>query len=152
MDLPIEIKFKKLDDGAILPEYATNLAAAVDLRCILKGDLRDAWLQPGHSVMLSTGLAMEMPKGVAALILPRSGLASKKGLRPANTPGLIDADYRGEIKICLYNDSAHPQSIKNNERIAQMMFIPYIKGSFSEVNELSETERGNGGFGSTGEH
>ena len=100
--------------------------------------------------LIKTGVSMSIPKGLVGLIFARSGLASKRGLAPANKVGVIDADYRGEIMVALHNHSNTPQSIEVGERIAQIAFVPYIKGDFEVVDELEETARGSGGFGSTG--
>ena len=143
----LNMKIKILNVDAKIPEYATEGAAAVDL-CAME----DGIVYAGSSKMFGSGISLEIPEGYAALVLPRSGLASKKGLRPANTPGLIDSDYRGEIKVCLFNDDVVEHTVKKGDRIAQLMFIPYAKAVFHEVDDLSETERGDGGFGSTGEH
>ncbi len=141
-----ELKIKKLDERATIPTYGTVDAAAADLYALLDNETT---INPGEMVMIGTGLAMEIPKGYVGLIYARSSLGSKKGLAPANKVGVIDADYRGEVKVPLYNHSKEPQTVSPNERIAQIIFTPYLKADFKEVDTLDETIRGAGGFGST---
>ena len=107
-------------------------------------------IEPGQTVMVHTGIAMEIPEGFAGLVYARSGLASKKGLAPANKVGVVDADYRGEIMVALHNHGTQAQTVEPEERIAQLVIAPYIVGAFHQVDELSDTVRGAGGFGSTG--
>ena len=107
-------------------------------------------IQPGQTACVKTGLAMELPEGLVALIYARSGLASKKGLAPANKVGVVDSDYRGEIMVMLHNHGSEAQTIEPDERIAQMVITPYLQAAFEEADELSDTVRGQGGFGSTG--
>ena len=141
-----ELKIKKLDEKAIIPTYGTEYSAGADLYALLDEDLE---IKPGETIMIKTGLAMAIPTGYAGLIYARSSLGSKKGLAPANKVGVIDSDYRGEIKVPLFNQSNETQIISKNERIAQIIFTPYLKVNFQETNELDDTTRGTGGFGST---
>lgn len=141
-----ELKIKKLDEKAIIPTYGTEYSAGADLYALLDEDLE---IKPGETVMIGTGLAMAIPNGYAGLIYARSSLGSKKGLAPANKVGVIDSDYRGEIKVPLFNQSKETQIIAKNERIAQIIFTPYLKVNFQETDELDDTTRGTGGFGST---
>lgn len=141
-----ELKIKKLDEKAIIPTYGTEYSAGADLYALLDEDLE---IKPGETVMIGTGLAMAIPTGYAGLIYARSSLGSKKGLAPANKVGVIDSDYRGEIKVPLFNQSKETQIISKNERIAQIIFTPYLKVNFQETDELNDTTRGTGGFGST---
>lgn len=143
----MEIKFKKLSPLARVPVYSSTSAAGADL-CALEGE--DITILPGETVFIHTGLAMEIPEGYAALIFARSGLASKRGLAPANKVGVVDPDYRGEFMVALHNHSSLPQTVAGGERIAQMVIVPFIRGEFIQSDTLSETERGSGGFGSTG--
>lgn len=141
------IEIKLLDDRAILPTYGSVDAAGADLYANI--EMNETFL-PNETKLIKTGVAMAIPKGLVGLVFARSGLASKRGLAPANKVGVIDADYRGEIMVALHNHSNTSQTIEVGERIAQIAFIPYIKGNFEVVNELEETSRGAGGFGSTG--
>lgn len=141
-----ELKIKKLDEKAIIPTYGTEYSAGADLYALLDEDLE---IKPGETVMIGTGLAMAIPNGYAGLIYARSSLGSKKGLAPANKVGVIDSDYRGEIKVPLFNQSKETQIITKNERIAQIIFTPYLKVNFQETDELDDTTRGTAGFGST---
>lgn len=143
----MKVNVKRLDSRAKLPAFSSSAAAGADLFAILDADLLIA---PGETVLVHTGLAMEIPEGFVGLIYARSGLASKRGLAPANKVGVIDADYRGEIMVALHNHSLTAQTIANGERIAQMVIsqVPVIE--YDEVTELSDTIRGDGGFGSTG--
>lgn len=130
-----------------LPSYATADAAGMDLRANLETALT---LQPLERVLVPTGLFMELPAGFEAQVRPRSGLAIKQGLTLLNTPGTIDADYRGEIKVIMINLSNEPQTIGHGDRIAQMVIAPFVQATLAEVPELSDTARGAGGFGHTG--
>ena len=145
MSFPMNIK--KLNDNARLPTYGSEFAAGADLYACLDGDVTIA---PAETLLIHTGLAMEIPTGLVGLIYARSGLASKKGLAPANKVGVIDSDYRGEIMVALHNHSTEPRTISDGERIAQIVFAPYYTADFSVVDELGDTSRGTGGFGSTG--
>ena len=145
--LSTNINIKKLNPNATIPTYGSEYAAGADLYACIEDALTIA---PGETVLVKTGLAMELPIGYAGLIYARSGLASKRGLAPANKVGVIDSDYRGEVMVALHNHSSIDQTIEPNERIAQLVITPYIKGIFSETDDLSDTIRGEGGFGSTG--
>lgn len=133
--------------GQALPAYATPLSAGVDLRAALDSPVE---LAPLGRALVPTGLYMQIPAGYEGQVRPRSGLAAKKGITVLNTPGTIDADYRGEIKVILVNLSDTPFTIEPGERIAQMVFARCEQAQFEEVEALDETERGAGGFGSTG--
>lgn len=141
------VNIKKLNDKAVLPTYGSTSAAGADLYACME---LPAVIQPGETEFIKTGLALEVPEGFAGLIYARSGLACKKGVAPANKVGVIDADYRGEIMVALHNHSKEPVTIEHGERIAQMVITPYLRADFQEVDELSDTVRGEGGFGSTG--
>jgi len=141
------VPIKKLNDKATIPTYGSEYAAGADLYACI--DEKITFL-PGETKLIPTGLAMEIPAGYAGLIYARSGLASKKGLAPANKVGVVDADYRGEVMVALHNHSTVEASIEPNERIAQLVITPYLTAHFEEVETLSETVRGAGGFGSTG--
>lgn len=142
-----KISVKKLKPNAILPTYGSAEAAGADLYACLKAPVEIA---PGQTVFIPTGLAMEIPKGYAGLAYARSGLACKKDLAPANKVGVIDSDYRGEFIIALHNHGSQTRIIEHGERIAQLVITPVFTPGFTEVSELSMTERGIGGFGSTG--
>ena len=142
-----KIKVKKLNEKAVLPTYGSEYAAGADLYACLD---EAVMINPGETYMVHTGLAMEIPAGYAGLIYPRSGLASKRGLAPANKVGVVDPDYRGEFMVALHNHSLTAQTIEPGERIAQLVITPFITANFELTDELSETVRGEGGFGSTG--
>jgi len=141
------IRVKKLKDKAIMPTYGSTEAAGADLYACIDEPIS---IQPGESVFVPTGLAMELPKGYAGLIYARSGLACKRGLAPANKVGVVDSDYRGEFMIVLHNHGSITQTIQHGERIAQLVITPVFTPGFIEIDELSDTERSSGGFGSTG--
>ena len=141
-----KIYIKKLDSKAIIPTYGTPNSAGADLYALLDSPLN---INSGESKIINTGLAMAIPDGYVGLIYARSSLGTKKGLAPANKVGVIDSDYRGEIKVVLFNHSKETQTIEPNDRIAQIVITPYIQGDFEESSELDETQRGTGGFGST---
>ena len=143
----VEVKIKKISPNAVLPTYGTENAAGADLSACLFVPIT---IDPGQTFVVKTGLTMEIPEGYVGLIYARSGLATKRGLAPSNKVGVIDSDYRGEIMVALYNQSELPQKIEPGERIAQLVIAPYLQGVFNEVDELSDTTRGAGGFGSTG--
>ncbi len=145
----IPVNIKKLNDNAVIPTYGSEYAAGADLYACIPETLTIA---PGETKLIPTGLAMELPIGYAGLIYARSGLASKKGLAPANKVGVVDSDYRGEVMVALHNHSLVPASIDPSERIAQLVITPYIAAVFNTVDSLDETTRGAGGFGSTGSH
>ncbi len=142
-----KIAVKKLREGAILPTFGSAQAAGADLYACLEEDMT---IQPGQTAFVPTGLAMELPRGFAGLIYARSGLACKRGLAPANKVGVVDSDYRGEFIVALHNHGTLPQTIHHGERIAQLVVTPVLIPEYIEVENLSETSRGIGGFGSTG--
>lgn len=142
-----EVKVKKLRDNARLPVYGTAFSAGADLCACLDGPVT---LAPGETRLISIGISMEIPEGYAGLVFARSGLATKRSLAPANKVGVIDSDYRGEFFVPLHNHGTVPQTIEDGERIAQMLLTPYLTAKFVEASELSDTVRGEGGFGSTG--
>lgn len=148
----IRVEFQTLDhfDGLKLPAYETVLAAGADLRAAVS-DSVPMVLTPGERALVPTGFCMALPAGYEAQIRPRSGLAYKHGITCLNTPGTIDADYRGEVKVLLINHGQEPFTIHRGERIAQMVVSPITQPEFVEVDVLSETDRGAGGFGSTGQ-
>lgn len=143
------VNIKKLDEKAIMPHYGSEFAAGADL-CALSDE--QIVIKPHETVMIHTGIAAEIPEGYAGLIYARSGIASKRGLAPANKVGVIDADYRGEIMVALHNHSQSDAVIEPHERIAQLVITPFLKAEFVQTDELSDTVRGAGGFGSTGRH
>lgn len=143
----MKVNIKKLNEKAVIPSYGSEFAAGADLYACTDGELTVA---PHETVLIPTGIAVELPLGYAGLIYARSGLATKKGLAPANKVGVVDCDYRGEVKVALHNHSSVPQTVGAGERIAQLVITPYITAEFGQVEELSETVRGAGGFGSTG--
>ena len=142
-----KIAVKKLDENATLPTYGSEFSAGADLYALTEEELVFA---PGETKLVHTGIAMEIPEGYAGFIYARSGLASKRGLAPANKVGVVDADYRGEIMVALHNHSMQEQRVAPKERIAQIVVAPFLKAEFFESEHLSETVRGVGGFGSTG--
>ena len=142
-----QIAVKKLREGAILPTFGSPEAAGADLYACLE---QDVTIAPGETAFIPTGLAMELPRGYAGLIYARSGLACKRGLAPANKVGVVDCDYRGEFVVALHNHGAQAQTISTGERIAQLVVTPVLIPEYIEVESLSETQRGAGGFGSTG--
>lgn len=141
------IHVKKLHENAILPTYGSEEAAGADLYACLDEPVTAA---PGETVWIPTGLAMEIPRGCAGLVYARSGLACKKGLAPANKVGVIDSDYRGPVTVVLHNHGSVPQTILHGDRIAQMVITPVLTPVYEAVEDLSDTDRGQGGFGSTG--
>ena len=143
----MKIKIKKLRESARIPTRGSAHAAGYDLYACLENDA----VIPAHgTAMIGTGLSVAVPEGYFGAVFARSGLASKQGLRPANCVGVCDSDYRGEYIVALHNDSEESRYVKDGERIAQLVVIPYLSVEFDEVDELDETERGAGGFGSTG--
>ncbi|MBQ3537010.1 MAG: dUTP diphosphatase [Clostridia bacterium] len=142
-----QVKIKKIDPDAIIPTYGSPYSAGADLYACEKSTVT---VSPHETVLVHTGLAFEIPEGFAGFIHARSGLATKKGLAPANKVGVIDADYRGEVMVSLHNHTDVPQSVEPFERVAQMVIAPFLKADFVETEELSDTVRGTGGFGSTG--
>lgn len=143
----MKINIKKLNSNATLPTRGSEFAAGYDLYACLNESVT---IRAGETVKIPTGLAIEIPEGYAGLIYARSGLATKKGLAPANKVGVCDSDYRGEYIIFLHNHSKIDAMIEPNERIAQLIVTPFLAVTFEETDELSETKRGVGGFGSTG--
>ena len=141
------VKYKKLNDLAKEPTRGSAAAAGYDLYAASAEDIA---ISAHSTVKVGTGLAFELPEGTFAAIFARSGLATKQGLRPANCVGVCDSDYRGEYIVALHNDTDQEQIIKGGDRIAQLVLMPYIPMTFKEVESLDETERGAGGFGSTG--
>ena len=144
----MKVKVKKLTDSAIIPTFGSEESAGGDL--YNAGE--DVAIAPAQTVLIGTGLAVEIPEGYVGLVYARSGLATKSGLAPANKVGVIDSDYRGEIKVALFNHSGETRTVAKGERIAQMVIAPYLKVEYEEVEELSSTQRGAGGFGSTGKN
>ncbi len=142
-----EIRVKKLREGATLPTYGTAFAAGADLYACLAETVTIA---PGKTVFVPTGIALEVPEKCAGLIYARSGLACKRGLAPANKVGVVDSDYRGEIMVALHNHGSQMQTVANGERIAQMVITLVLTPAYVEADELSDTVRSTGGFGSTG--
>jgi dUTP pyrophosphatase len=142
-----KILIKKLSKTAIIPKYETQGASGLDISANINEDLT---LAINESILVPTGIAVSIPQGFEIQIRPRSGLAAKKGISVLNTPGTIDADYRGEIKVILINHGNEPFVIRNGDRIAQMVVCPIVQAKFEQVDELNDTERGSGGFGSTG--
>tara|TARA_E500000178_G_C16902119_1_gene698557 strand:+ start:676 stop:1116 length:441 start_codon:yes stop_codon:yes gene_type:complete len=143
----IKVLIKRLSKQVSLPKYETSGSSGMDLGANIDGNLI---IEPGKTVIIPTGLALSIPKGYEAQIRPRSGLAAKNKISVLNTPGTIDADYRGEIKVILINLGSEPFKIEKGLRIAQMVICPIVKAQLEEVDDLNETERGDGGFGSTG--
>lgn len=141
----MEIKVKKLNNNATLPTRGSEYAAGYDLYAV-----EGTAIKAHETVKVGTGLSFELPDETFAAIFARSGLATKQGLRPANCVGVCDSDYRGEYIVALHNDTNEEKTIEAGERIAQMILMPYVKMEFTEVEELSDTERGECGFGSTG--
>ena len=142
-----KIKIKKMNELAIIPKRGSDEAAGVDLHACISEPI---YISPHETVKIDTGIAVELPNGTFGAIFARSGLATKEGLSPANKVGVIDSDYRNSIIVALHNHSNVSRVINPGERIAQLVVIPYVPIEFKEVNELSETNRGFGGFGSTG--
>ncbi len=142
-----QVAVKKLHENAVLPTYGSPYSAGADLYALLD---EATTIMPNETKLVRTGLSMEIPEGYAGLIYARSGLASKRGLAPANKVGVVDADYRGEVMVALHNHSGKPQTIEPCERIAQLVIAPFLKADFYQADALSDTVRGAGGFGSTG--
>lgn len=144
----MRIKVKKLKENAIIPEYKTEFSAAADLYACIDGPLT---VQPGQRAGIPLGFAIDYEdNGVVAVICARSGLASKHGMALSNGIGVVDPDYRGELTVAMINLSDKEYTVNPGDRIAQLMFLPIVRGVFEESDELSETKRGEGGFGSTG--
>lgn len=145
MTAPVSVKL--LDPRAKLPVYSSLDAAGADLYALTDGPVE---IVPGQTVLIHTGIALAVPRGYAGLVYARSGLATKQGLAPANKVGVIDADYRGELMVSLYNQSTVNRIVEHGDRIAQLVITPYLTAQFAPVDELDDTQRGAGGFGSTG--
>ena len=143
----VKVNIKKLNEKAVLPTYGSEYAAGADLYACNEEKIV---IKPHETVLIKTGIALEIPEGYAGLIYARSGIATKRGLAPANKVGVIDADYRGEVMVALHNHSEVDGGIEPFERIAQLVVTPFLKVDFEETDELSDTVRGAGGFGSTG--
>ncbi len=143
----MEIKLKKLNDSAKIPERGSDYAAGYDLFANISENVE---ILPHETKLIGTGISCAVPEGYFGGIFARSGLSSKEGLRPANCVGVVDSDYRGEIKVALHNDSETPRTIMPNQKIAQFVVVPFLTVEFQEVAELDSTDRGEGGFGSTG--
>ncbi len=141
------IRVKILRQGARLPTYGTEFSAGADLYACLDAPVT---VLPGETFWVPTGIAMEVPVGCAGLVYARSSMASKRGLAPANKVGVIDSDYRGELRVVLLNHGTQPQTIEPGERVAQLIITPVLTPGFVQAEELTETVRGTGGFGSTG--
>lgn len=144
----VNVNFKKLDKNAHAPTYGSEFAAGADLYALTGGET--VRFKPGETKMIHTGIAVEIPEGYAGLVYARSGIATKRGLAPANKVGVIDSDYRGEVMVSLHNHSNVEQEIADGERIAQLVIAPFLAAEFTECDELTDTQRGERGFGSTG--
>ena len=143
----VKVLLKKLDPEVILPSYKTKGSSGMDLMAFLKEPIR---ILPKTSCLIPTGISIAIPEDVEIQIRPRSGLAAKSNISVLNTPGTIDSDYRGELKIILFNHGKKDFIVNNNDRVAQMVLMPVLKIDFEEVNDLPDSIRGSGGFGSTG--
>ena len=141
----LNVKMKKLHPDAVVPTFGTEFSAGADLYSVC-----DATIMPGETAFLGTGIATAIPEGLVGLIYARSGMACKRNLAPANKVGVIDSDYRGEIKVALHNHGNTPQTVSKGERIAQLVIAPSLRAEYEVVEDLDETVRGAGGFGSTG--
>ncbi len=141
------VAVKLLRSGAMLPTYGTEGAAGADLYACLEGSVT---IQPGQTVFVPTGIALEVPRGFAGLVYARSGLACKRDLAPANKVGVIDSDYRGEIIVALHNHGSEARQVEHGERVAQLLITPVLTPVFQAAEALSDTARSGGGFGSTG--
>lgn len=142
-----DVKIKKLSSQAMIPTYGTEFSAGADLYACMENSVI---IHPNETQFIHTGIALEIPVGLVGLVYARSGMACKKGVAPANKVGVIDSDYRGEIMVALYNHSNEALEISHGDRIAQLVLTPYVTASFIETDSLEDSERGNGGFGSTG--
>lgn len=145
--MKISMKIKKINEKATVPTYGSACAAGADLYACTDTPVV---IEGGETVLVHTGIAMAIPEGYVGLVYARSGLASKRGLAPANKVGVIDSDYRGEIMVALHNHGNNPQTVEHGERIAQIVFTQYASADFNVTDELDATQRGDGGFGSTG--
>ena len=142
-----KVRVKKLHPNAVLPTYGSAEAAGADLYACLEEAVT---IQPGEIFWVPTGIALEVPKGCAGLVYARSSMGAKRGLAPANKVGVVDSDYRGEVRVVLLNHSKQPQTLQPGERVAQFVITPVLQPIYEEVEELTDTNRGTGGFGSTG--
>lgn len=145
--MKFDLRIKKLRDNAQMPTYGSEYAAGADMYAALDEAVT---IEPGETKFIPTGLAFEIPEGYAGFVHARSGLASKRGIAPANKVGVIDADYRGEVMVALHNHGKEPQTVEAGERVAQMIIAPFVAVNYVFSDELDETVRGEGGFGSTG--
>ena len=143
----VKVLIKKLNSKVDLPKYKTTGSSGMDLMAFIENPIK---IKPKESALVPTGISIAIPEDTEVQIRPRSGLAVKSNISVLNTPGTIDSDYRGEIKVILFNHGKEEFTVNNNDRIAQMVLIPILKSEFEEVNELPKTLRGSGGFGSTG--
>lgn len=141
------VKLKKLTDNAVIPTYGTEFSAGADLYAAMENAVA---INPGETQFIHTGIALEIPAGLVGLVYARSGMACKKGVAPANKVGVIDSDYRGEIMVALHNHSKETLTVAPGDRIAQLVLAPYITAVFEETDNLEDSVRGAGGFGSTG--
>ena len=144
-----QVRIKLLNENAKVPTYGTNYAAGADIYACIN---ETQTINPGETKLINTGFSVEIPEGYAGLIYARSGISIKRGLAPANKVGVVDSDYRGEIMVALYNQSSEIREIEPGERIAQLIVTPYLKVDFIESDELDDTSRGSGAFGSTGKN
>lgn len=145
--MTFDVKIKKLNENAIIPKYGSEFSAGADLYACMD---EPVVIAPGETLLIHTGISAEIPDGYVGLNFARSSVASKRGLAPANKVGVIDSDYRGEIMVALHNHGKTEQTVEPGERVAQLVIVPYLTANFVEAAELSDTERGEGGFGSTG--
>ena len=143
----MEVRIKKLREDAVVPTYGSEFSAGADLYAC---ETEDITIAPGETRLIHTGLSFEIPEGFGGFIYARSSLGTKRGLAPANKVGVIDADYRGEVMVSLHNHSTEAQTVSPGERVAQLVIAPFLKAEFTVAEELSDTVRGTGGFGSTG--
>ena len=143
----MKVKIKKLNENAIIPTYGTEYSAGADLYALLDSSVEIA---PHETTFIHTGISVESPEGYCGLIFARSSMGAKRGLAPANKVGVIDADYRGEIMVALHNHSEKIATVEPGERVAQLSIVPFLKAEFEEADDLTDTTRGAGGFGSTG--
>ena len=143
----MKVKIKKLNENAVIPTYGTEYSAGADLYALLDSSVEIA---PHETTFIHTGISVEIPEGYCGLIFARSSMGAKRGLAPANKVGVIDADYRGEIMVALHNHSEKIATVEPGERVAQLAIVPFLKAEFEEADDLTDTTRGAGGFGSTG--
>ena len=143
----MKIKIKKINEKARIPTYGSEYSVGADLYALLD---ENTMIKPHETLLIHTGISVEIPEGYCGLIFARSSMGAKRGLAPANKVGVIDADYRGEIMVALHNHSEIPATVEPGERVAQLAIVPFLKAEFEEAAELSDTVRGEGGFGSTG--